>query len=92
MAEIAFLISLISADKGISHIAAEGLRYIAQAEGQPNAPVNSGISDEERVKRHSVYEELGDPNVIVFGKTSRNIAVSILLNFHRSGRAAEAHA
>lgn len=92
MTEIAFLISLTSADKGISRIAAEGLRYIAQAERQPNTPVNSGISDEERAKRHSVYEELGDPNVIVFGKTSRNFANCILLNSHRSGRTAEAHA
>lgn len=92
MAEIAFLISLTSADKGISHIAADGLRFIAQAERQPNTPVNSGISNEERAKRHSVYEQLGDPNVIVFGKISGSLAIRVLLNSHRSRRAAEAHA
>lgn len=67
LAEIAFLVSLTSADKGVSQLAAQGLRCIAQAECQ-GGPVNSGVPEEERSKRHAVYEQLGDPNVVVVGE------------------------
>lgn len=68
LAEIAFLVSLTSADKGVSQLAAQGLRHIAKAEQQPGSPNNPGVTMEERSRRHSIYEQIGDPNVIVVGK------------------------
>jgi hypothetical protein len=61
-------VSLMSADKGVSQLAAQSLRIIAQAERQPDTPVNSGMSEEERSRRHPVYDRMGDPNIVVFGK------------------------
>lgn len=69
MAEIAFLVSLTSSDKGVSQLAAQGLRSIARAE-QSGGPTNAGISDEERSRRHPIYEEIGDPSVIVVSECS----------------------
>jgi neurofibromin 1 len=71
ISEIALLASLTSADKGVAQLAAQSLRVIAQAERQANAPTNPGMSPEERSRRHPVYERMGDPNVIVVGKSDR---------------------
>jgi hypothetical protein len=68
LAEIAFLVSLTSADSNVSHLAAKGLRLLSYAERQPGAPVNSGIREEDRLKRNPIYEQLGDPNVMVVGQ------------------------
>lgn len=67
VAEIAFLVSLISADNAVSTIAAKALREIALAEGSPTARKNGEIS-EERAKRFTIYEQLGDPTVVTVGK------------------------
>lgn len=59
----------------VSQLAAQGLRLIAQAERHPDAPVNMGLTEEERSKRNPIYEQLGDPSVVVVGKSSdRRIA------------------
>lgn len=68
LSEIVLLVTLTSADKGVAHLAAQALRYIALAEMQPGAPSNPGISEIERRQRHNVYVQLGDPNVIVIGE------------------------
>ena len=60
--------SLVSADKGVAQLAAQNLRFIAQAERQPNAPINPGMSLDERSRRHPIYEKMGDPNIVVVGK------------------------
>jgi len=70
ISEIALLVSLMSADKSLAHLAAQCLRLMAHAERQPDAPVNLGMSLEERTRRHPVYERMGDPNVIVIGNTN----------------------
>jgi len=67
LAEIAFLLSLPSADTTISTMAAKGLRSLAHAERQPNVPISTIMSDEDRSKRDPVYEQLGDPRVTVVG-------------------------
>lgn len=67
MCEIAFLVSLTSVSSDVSQLAAQGLRLIAQAERQPGAPVNHGLTEEERSKRNPIYEQLGDPSVIIVG-------------------------
>ena len=69
MAELAFLVALTSADNGVSKLAAKGLRAIASLEKNPTAPINQGLSEEERLMRHPVYEQLGDPKVMPFGSS-----------------------
>lgn len=62
----------MSADKAVSQIAAQTLRLIAQAERRPGAPLNPRVSEEERFRRHPIYEKLGDPNILVVGKSNDN--------------------
>lgn len=68
LAEIAFLVSLTSANSNVSNLAAKGLRLLSYAERQPEAPVNYTVSDEDRSKRNPIYEQLGDPKVLIVGK------------------------
>ncbi|CCM02314.1 uncharacterized protein FIBRA_04405 [Fibroporia radiculosa] len=79
IAEIAFLVSLTSADTSVTLTAAHCLRLLAQAETAPDAPVASEISDDERVKRYPVYEQLGDPKVMVIGRVGHQKRVRKLL-------------
>ncbi|KAH7887502.1 hypothetical protein F5I97DRAFT_2056906 [Phlebopus sp. FC_14] len=68
MSEIAFIVSLTSANSDVSQLAAQGLRLIAQAERHPDAPVNPGLTEEEWSKRNPIYEQLGDPSVVIVGR------------------------
>lgn len=68
LAEIGFLVSLTSADSHVSHLAAKGLRLLSHAERQPDAPVNKAVTDEVRSKRNPIYEQLGDPKVMIVGR------------------------
>lgn len=68
LTEIAFLVSLPSADNTISQSAAKGLRMICRAELQRDAPPNPTITDEDRAQRNPIYEQLGDPRVAVVGR------------------------
>lgn len=70
LAEIAFLISLTSADSEVSFLAAKGLRLLAHSESQLGAPTNPIVGGEDRAKRHLVYEQLGDPRVMIVGAYS----------------------
>ncbi|KAG1755407.1 hypothetical protein EDB19DRAFT_1661084 [Suillus lakei] len=79
MSEIAFLVSLTSVSSDVSQLAAQGLRLIAQAERQPGAPVNHGLTEEERSKRNPIYEQLGDPCVIIVGRVREQKRVRKLL-------------
>jgi hypothetical protein len=90
LCEIALLVSLMSADKGVSQLAAQSLRIIAEAERHPDAPIHSGMSTEERCRRHPVYERLGDPNVVVVGESNKYI-MGTKLSSRRTSRATEAH-
>ena len=58
--EIAFLVTLTSADRIVSATAAQCLRMIAGAERQKGATPSNLISEEEKAKRYPVYEQLGD--------------------------------
>jgi hypothetical protein len=66
LAEIAFVVSLTSADSGVSQAAAKGLRILAQTDSLTREKVSPG-SDNDRESRNSIYEQLGDPNVVVVG-------------------------
>ncbi|OCH94514.1 hypothetical protein OBBRIDRAFT_722708 [Obba rivulosa] len=79
LAEIAFLVALTSADSTVSLTAAHCLRLIAQAERMPDAPISSTLSEEERVKRYPVYEQLGDPKVMVVGRVGHQKRIRKLM-------------
>jgi hypothetical protein len=67
LAEIAFIISLTSADSGVSQAAAKGLRVLAQTDRRamsPSSPTGVLVDQETR---NSIFEQLGDPNVMVVG-------------------------
>ncbi|KAL4081516.1 hypothetical protein V8B97DRAFT_1923406 [Scleroderma yunnanense] len=79
LAEITFLVSLTSVNSEVSQLAAQGLRSIAQAERHPNAPINTGLTEEERSKRNPIYEQLGDPSVVIVGRVREQKRVRKLL-------------
>jgi hypothetical protein len=64
--EIALLVTLTSEDNGVSQLAAKGLRYLAYLETVGN--LSGPIEDDDFLsKRHLVYEQLGDPRVLIVG-------------------------
>lgn len=67
VAEIAFLVALTSADTNVTLTAAHCLRLLAQAETAPDAPATDGVNEDERAKRYPIYEQLGDPKVMIVG-------------------------
>ncbi|KAK0461601.1 uncharacterized protein EV420DRAFT_1526161 [Desarmillaria tabescens] len=79
LAEIAFLVSLTSSDNNVSFQAAKGLRLISYAERQAGAPTNPLINDEDRPKRHPIYEQLGDPNVLIHSRVGHQKRIRKLL-------------
>ncbi|KAK0207040.1 hypothetical protein DFS33DRAFT_1318594 [Desarmillaria ectypa] len=79
LAEIAFLVSLTSSDNNVSFQAAKGLRLISYAERQLGAPTNPLINDEDRPKRHPIYEQLGDPNVLIHSRVGHQKRIRKLL-------------
>ncbi|KAJ7094350.1 hypothetical protein C8R44DRAFT_384405 [Mycena epipterygia] len=68
LVEIALLVTLTSEESSISQLAAKGLRYIAYLESVPGAPPPPIADDDTLSKRHLVYEQLGDPRVIIVGR------------------------
>ncbi|KAJ7620066.1 hypothetical protein FB45DRAFT_146957 [Roridomyces roridus] len=68
LVEIALLVTLTSEDSQISQLAARGLRYIAYLENLPGAPAALIADDEQLSQRHIVYEQLGDPRVMIVGR------------------------
>lgn len=79
LSEIALLVSLTSHDNEISQSAAFGLRLISVADRQEGAPANPLISSEDVSKRIPVYEQLGDPRVVIHGRNMRQKRVRRLL-------------
>ncbi|KAJ7458402.1 hypothetical protein B0H11DRAFT_187286 [Mycena galericulata] len=68
LVEIALLVTLTSEDSAVSHLAAKGLRYLAYLETLPGAPPAPVVDDEQLSKRHLVYEQLGDPRIVIVGR------------------------
>ncbi|KAH7916805.1 hypothetical protein BJ138DRAFT_1121610 [Hygrophoropsis aurantiaca] len=79
MAEIAFLVSLTSVNSDVSQLAAQGLRLIALADRQSGAPTKDELTEEDRSKRNPIYEQLGDPSVIIVGRVREQKRVRKLL-------------
>ena len=67
IAEIAFLVTLTSADRIVSATAAHCLRLIAIAERQKGSTPAHLTSEEEKSKRYPVYEQLGTAKALVLG-------------------------
>ncbi|KAI5118442.1 hypothetical protein M0805_000576 [Coniferiporia weirii] len=78
VAEAAFLVTLTSTDTIVSSLAAKGLREIAIAECMPNPRRLIEETDEE-AKRYPLYEQLGDPSVVVVGRVAQQRRVRKLL-------------
>jgi hypothetical protein len=70
IAEIAFMVTLTSAERTASAIAAQCLRLIAGAERQKGSVPTHLITEEEKAKRYPVYEQLGDPKALVLGRVA----------------------
>ncbi|KAJ7724736.1 hypothetical protein DFH07DRAFT_1066990 [Mycena maculata] len=68
LVEIALLVTLTSEDNGVAQLAARGLRYLAYLETLPGVPPAPVEDDEQLSKRHLVYEQLGDPRVVIVGR------------------------
>jgi len=68
--EIACLVSLTSLNINVSLTAAHCLRLIAEAERFPGVPLNENMSEEDRVKRYPIYDQIGDPKVPVVGRVA----------------------
>ncbi|RPD66792.1 hypothetical protein L226DRAFT_452976 [Lentinus tigrinus ALCF2SS1-7] len=79
LAEIAFLVSLCSFDPVVSYTACQCLRLLAQAERQPEAPQASDVSEDEVLKRHPIYEQLGDPKISMIGRVGHQKRVRKLM-------------
>ncbi|TBU46391.1 hypothetical protein BD309DRAFT_622853 [Dichomitus squalens] len=79
LAEIAFLVCLSSADGIVSLTACNCLRLLAQAERQPDAPQPPELSEDEVLKRHPVYEQLGDPKVSMIGRVGHQKRIRKLM-------------
>lgn len=86
MAEIAFLVSLCSADGVVSLTACNCLRLMAEAERQPDAPQPSEANEDEVLKRHPIYEQLGDPKVSMIGERPCDTCLVDDTDRPRSGR------
>ncbi|KAF8645481.1 hypothetical protein AX16_007766 [Volvariella volvacea WC 439] len=90
MAEIAFLISLTSADTNVSQLAGKGLRLLSHAERQEGAPVNPIVRDADRSKRNPFYEQLGDPRVQVIGRVGHQKRIRKIIRLMASPTALHA--
>ncbi len=67
VAEIAFLVTLTSADRTASATAAHCLRLIAMVERQKGESPTHVVTDEEKAKRYPVYEGLANAKALVLG-------------------------
>ena len=72
LAEIAFLVTLSSADNNVSLTAAHCLRLLAEAERAPGAPQGKVLNEDERARRFTIYDQLGDPKFMVVGKIDQS--------------------
>lgn len=78
IAEGALLVTLTSPDVTVSSMAAKGLREIAIAECLPN-PRRTIEEPDDQAKRYPMYEQLGDPSVIVIGRVAQQRRIRKLL-------------
>ncbi|KAI0080777.1 hypothetical protein K474DRAFT_1717515 [Panus rudis PR-1116 ss-1] len=79
LAEVAFLVSLTSADRNVSAMACQCLRLLALAERQPDAPEMSALDNTERVKRYPVYDQLGADQKSVLGRIAHQKRIRKLM-------------
>ncbi len=68
MAEVAFLVTITSADNVVSMIACKALRAIAAVEQMIDAPGDRPV--EQSARRYPIYEQLGNVRVAAVGMLS----------------------
>lgn len=92
LTEIAFLVCLCSADGVVSLTACNCLRLLTQVERQPDSPPYAEGNEDEAIKRHPVYEQLGDPKVSMIGAYRVGLQRNIVeLTPNRASGTPEAH-
>ncbi|KAI8982739.1 hypothetical protein BD414DRAFT_515918 [Trametes punicea] len=79
LSEITFLVCLSSADGAVSLTACNCLRLLTQAERNPDTPPYTEGDEEEAIKRHPVYEQLGDPKVSMIGRVGHQKRIRKLM-------------
>ncbi|QRV73161.1 GTPase-activating protein [Ceratobasidium sp. AG-Ba] len=79
MVEVACLIALTSVHQDIVTHASRNLGHLVTIERLELAPEPSGCSADLLLKRASVYEALGDPNVLIVGRIAHQKRVRRLL-------------
>ncbi|KAI0775878.1 hypothetical protein BD413DRAFT_470082 [Trametes elegans] len=79
LAEITFLVCLCSTDGVVSLTACNCLRLLTQTERHPDAPPYAEGNEEEAIKRHPVYEQLGDPKVSLIGRVGHQKRIRKLM-------------
>ncbi|KAJ6460124.1 hypothetical protein C8R47DRAFT_1161242 [Mycena vitilis] len=79
LVEIALLVTLTSEDNGVSQLASKGLRYLAYLESTPGAMPTPVVDDDVMSKRHLVYEQLGDPRVLIVGRVGHQMRLRKLI-------------
>ncbi|KAL4251095.1 Ras-GAP domain-containing protein [Abortiporus biennis] len=79
LAEIAFIVSMTSVDRQVSAMACQCLRLLAQAERQRDSPLYHSVSEEERVKRFPVYDQLGGDQKSVLGRVAHQKRIRKLM-------------
>ncbi|KAJ3551785.1 hypothetical protein NM688_g4509 [Phlebia brevispora] len=79
LAEIAFLVTLTSADRTVSATAAHCLRLIAVIERQKGGAPARLVSEEEKSKRYPVYEQLGNAKALILGRIADQKRIRKLL-------------
>lgn len=64
--EVALGITLVSPDTSVSHLAGQVLRAIVHTERKISLGETQLVND-LWPKRHALYENLGDPNIVIVG-------------------------
>jgi neurofibromin 1 len=67
LVELSLLVTIASEDNNVSQMAARSLRYLAFLESAPGAEAAPVADDDLVSKRHLVYEQMGDPRVLIVG-------------------------
>ena len=68
--ELANAVVLTSADTGVSRLAAHSLRAIALTEKRLGIQLNEALSEEDRARRFTIYDQIGDPKAVITGRVA----------------------
>ncbi|KAJ7821199.1 hypothetical protein B0H14DRAFT_2831907 [Mycena olivaceomarginata] len=79
LVELSLLVTIASEDNNVSQMAARSLRYLAFLESAPGAEAAPVADDDLVSKRHLVYEQMGDPRVLIVGRVGHQKRLRMLM-------------